>query len=68
MHKKVIRTRVSGAKKRISRARSRAAPRVRRRLAATRSTTLNTSDRRILGLASEVIAEDQGLLRRLAER
>jgi CRISPR/Cas system CMR subunit Cmr6 (Cas7 group RAMP superfamily) len=68
MHKKAVRTTRSGVKKRVSRARSRASTRVRRRSAATRSMTLNTSDRRILGLASEVIAEDQGLLRRLAER
>ncbi len=33
-----------------------------------RSAGLSPTDRRILGLAAGIIAEDQGLLRRLADR
>jgi len=33
-----------------------------------RSAGLSSPDKRILGLASRIIEEDQGLLRRLAER
>ncbi len=38
------------------------------RVARSRFVGLGASDKRLLGLAAEVIEEDQGLLRRLAER